>query len=76
MTVPSQSGTDSWTPALARRVDQVCTRFVAAGQSGARPRIEDYLGTAAGPERAAVLQELLALELEYRRRACEVPAAG
>jgi WD40 repeat protein len=55
----------------ARRVDQACTRFEAAwkaaapGQPG--PRIEDYLGDARGAVRAALLHELLLLDVYYRR---------
>jgi serine/threonine-protein kinase len=52
---------------LARRVDQVCNRFEAACKDGGRPRVEDFLGDAEGPERDALLRELVALEVYYRR---------
>ena len=63
--------------ALARRVDQVCDHFEAAwkaaGHSAGRPRLEDFLGDAAERERAALLQELIPLDVYYRRRCGEDP---
>jgi WD40 repeat protein len=59
------------------RIDSVCGRFEAAWQAvrgaGAWPVIEAYLGNAPEPERAALLRELLALELDYRKRRGERP---
>jgi tRNA A-37 threonylcarbamoyl transferase component Bud32 len=52
--------------ALLRHVDQVCEAFEAAWQRGEEPRLEDYLGNAAGAERLKLLQELLRLDLDYR----------
>jgi WD40 repeat protein/tetratricopeptide (TPR) repeat protein len=57
----------------ARQVDQLCTAFEKGWQAGPRPRIEDYLATAAEAVRPAVLRELILVELEYRRRAGEEP---
>ena len=57
----------------AQRLNAVCDRFERAWQAGPRPRIEDYLAEAAGPERAALLRELVPLEAEYRRRRGEEP---
>jgi formylglycine-generating enzyme required for sulfatase activity len=49
------------------RVDDICVRFEAAWKAGQRPLIEDYLPAGLPePERAAVLRELLPLELAYR----------
>jgi serine/threonine protein kinase len=56
-----------------REIDQVCRRFEAAWQSGQRPRIEDYLGEMPEPVRAALLPQLVALEIDYRRLAGEHP---
>ena len=56
-----------------RLVEEVCTRFEAAWQSGQRPRIEDYLGAAAGPLRNAMLRELLRLEIAYLLSSGEKP---
>ncbi len=60
-------------PALATRVDALCTRFEAAWKSGERPRLEEYLVDMpeAGQVMAAV--ELLRVEAHYRRRAGETP---
>jgi eukaryotic-like serine/threonine-protein kinase len=61
-------------PTLAGRVDGACDRFEADWKAGRRPRIEDYLGGSDGAERAARLRELLALEVEFRRRRGDRPA--
>jgi serine/threonine-protein kinase len=53
---------------LARRVDEVCDRFESAWKQGGRPRLEDYLDGLADPDRAALLRELLVLEVYYRGR--------
>jgi tetratricopeptide (TPR) repeat protein/tRNA A-37 threonylcarbamoyl transferase component Bud32 len=58
-------------------LDAVCDRFEAAwkaaGDQGPAPAIEEYLGTATGGERAALLHELVALDVVYRRRRGVVP---
>jgi serine/threonine protein kinase/O-acetyl-ADP-ribose deacetylase (regulator of RNase III) len=59
----------------ARHVDKVCDRFEAAWLAGQRPRIEDYLDTVSGPERSALLRELLQLDLHYRCCGGENPTA-
>jgi WD40 repeat protein/tetratricopeptide (TPR) repeat protein len=53
---------------LARQVDEVCNRFEAAWNGPAPPRIEDFLGATAGTARAALLRELIELDVYYRRR--------
>ena len=59
---------------MQRRVDAVCLAFEEALRAGGEPpRIEQYLGKTAEPEYSALLRELLALELEYRRRNGESP---
>ncbi len=55
--------------AQARRVDQACDRFEADLKAGRRPAIEDFLGEVAETERPALLGELVAVEVAYRRRA-------
>jgi WD40 repeat protein/tRNA A-37 threonylcarbamoyl transferase component Bud32 len=52
-------------PAL-ERIESVCLEFEAAWKKGSNPRIEDYLGSAQGPERTELLRELLLLDLDYR----------
>src|SRR5262249_4317800 len=61
----------------ACRIDSACDRFESAWKAGSRPRIEDYLGECAAPERLLLLRELIALEVHYRRlagEACQVDA--
>jgi WD40 repeat protein len=52
------------------RIDEVCARFEAAwqaaGADGPPPRLEQFVGAATGRERAALLRELLRLDLHYR----------
>jgi WD40 repeat protein len=55
------------TRSLVRWLDASCDEFEAAWKAGQQPRIETFLGRVAGPERAALLRELLGLELELRR---------
>jgi eukaryotic-like serine/threonine-protein kinase len=57
----------------ARHVDEVCDRFEDAWIADKRPRIQDYLGDTAEPERSALLDELLKLDLAYRRKNHETP---
>jgi len=59
-----------------RRLDAACNRFEACWKAGERPRIEDYLTASRGPERAALLRELLLLDVEYRTRAGGHPPAA
>jgi serine/threonine-protein kinase len=77
MTEAARSEDDALPLSLARQVDAVCYRFElawkAAAAAGPRPRIEDYLAEAPEPGRAALLRELIALEIAYRRRAGEQP---
>jgi tetratricopeptide (TPR) repeat protein len=60
---------------LARRINEVCNRFELAWQAGPRPRLEDFLSDTPEPERSVLLRELIALDLDYRRRAGEKPTA-
>src|SRR5690348_13089397 len=62
-------------PTLEARIDEACDRFEAAWKAGPPPRIEDYLDAAPVAERPALLRQLLAVELDYRRRRGERPAA-
>jgi outer membrane protein assembly factor BamB len=57
----------------AQRVNAVCDRFERAWQAGPRPLIEDFLGVTSEPERSALLRELVALDIAYRRKAGEQP---
>jgi serine/threonine protein kinase len=53
---------------LAQRIDGVCDAFEAEWLANRTPRAEDFLAGFAGAERVALLRELLALEVDYRRR--------
>jgi WD40 repeat protein len=68
---PSPANGDP-TPDFARRLDHACNRFEAAWRDG-RPRLEDFLAGWEGPERAALLAELAALDADYRRARGECP---
>jgi Tol biopolymer transport system component len=54
--------------------EKVFDSFEDAWKEGHRPRCEAFLGSTPEPERTALLRELLALELDYRRRNGEGPA--
>jgi hypothetical protein len=68
---PAATPEESLPVSVELRIDAVCQVFEAAwqaaGNGGIRPRIEDYLGAAAEPERGPLLRELLRVELHYRR---------
>ncbi len=76
MTTPLSSSTHG---ALgpARDIDRICDRFEAAWKATdtacSRPRLEHFLGAADGLDLAVLLEELLAVELAYRRTAGERP---
>jgi serine/threonine-protein kinase len=53
---------------LARQVDQVCNEFEDAWAAGSRPRPEDFVVRLPEPARAALLRELVLVEVAYRRR--------
>src|SRR5262249_22862104 len=69
--------TESLSAAMARRVDAVCSQFDAAWQTvlegGCRPRLEDYLGDLPASVRRSLLQELVLVDVEYRRLRGEIP---
>jgi WD40 repeat protein len=62
-------------PGLVLALDRACDDFEAAWDAGAEPRIEDYLGRVPDPAREALLEALLASELEQRHRRGERPEA-
>ncbi len=61
--------------ALAIRIDSICDRFEAEWREGRRPRIEVHLDGTSGPERQDLVRELLAIEIDWRRRLGERPGA-
>jgi WD40 repeat protein len=68
---------DSLPVSVQLRLEEACARFEgawrAAGAGGAPPGIGAHLSRAAGPERQALLWELLLLDVHYRRRRGERP---
>jgi serine/threonine-protein kinase len=69
------SSQDALPLSLERRLNAICNRFEKAWKSGQRPRIAEYLAELAEAEQSIVLPELIALEIDYRRRAGETPLA-
>ena len=55
------------------RVDLLCRRFEDAWIAGTPPSVEEYLAQTPGPEKQALLGELLRLDIEYRLRAGQTP---
>ncbi len=56
-------------------INAAADRFEREWKEGRRPRIEDYLAEVDEPRRAALLEELLRVEIELRHRAGEEPTA-
>jgi hypothetical protein len=54
-------------------IDRIADRFEDAWKNGMRPRIADFLGDSANVNRAALMMELVKLEIAYRARAGENP---
>ena len=59
--------------AVLDQIDRICDRFEAAWNAGEPPRIEEVLGQIAEAYRPALLRDLLAAELNARRRLGEQP---
>jgi hypothetical protein len=63
--------TPDWT-----RINDAADRFERAWRHGPRPRIEDHLAEIEPELRPALLEELLRVECELRRREGEAPDPG
>jgi hypothetical protein len=57
-----------------QRIELICTRFEEAWQKGTLPTLEECLDLVPEPERPALLEQLLPLDIHYRRKAGESPA--
>jgi len=57
------------------RLEQVCDRFESCWRKGERATIESQLEDATGVLRERLIDELIAIEVEYRRRAGESPTS-
>ena len=66
---------DELPPTVGRSVDRICNQFERAWREGPPPRIEDFLSNDSEVERAALLRELILLDLDYRRQRDERTAA-
>ncbi len=55
------------------RIDEACDCFEADWKAGKQPRIEASLADVSPSERAALLRELLTIELWWRKRNRETP---
>src|SRR4051812_9003185 len=64
-----RAGDGSW-------IDELADRFERAWAAGERPRIEDYLGDAAGPGRSRLLGELVRVERQLRIAGGEAPGVA
>jgi WD40 repeat protein len=73
MSAAASPNDGSRTLSEAQRLQAVCDRFERAWQAGLRPQLEDYLGDTPELERSALVRELIALEIAYRRKAGEQP---
>src|SRR5262249_49816263 len=60
-------------PDQARHIDALCDRFEKSWQAGLRPHIEEYLSDTQRLARAVLLDELLTVDIAYRRRHGEQP---
>lgn len=69
----AQTESDALPPPTARRVDQICNQFEHGWRNNPPPRIEAFLDDACGPERTALLRELVPLDVDYRRQRGERP---
>jgi tetratricopeptide (TPR) repeat protein len=57
-----------------RKLDRICTRFEAEWQSGAAPRLEQFLSDVGEPLSGVLLIELLRVEFDCRQRRGERPS--
>ncbi len=77
MSEPSHGNEGALPLSAARRVDAVCYRFELAWKAATapnqRPCLADYVSDSPEPERAALLSNLIAVDIAYRRQAGEDP---
>lgn len=63
----------SLTLSALQRIDEVCDEFEAAWQGGMKPRIEDFLAKTDFSQPTELFKELLAREVELRKKAGDLP---
>ena len=59
---------------ILRRIDQTCDDFESAWKAGERPFVDDVLGDFPTDAQAAVLNELLPIEIAWRQKSGETPS--
>jgi len=65
---------ESLPSAVQLRIDSICNRFEAAWLAGTPPHMEEFCNEELqGPYRSLLVQELILLDVDYRRRRSEVP---
>jgi serine/threonine-protein kinase len=77
----SDGPSDVLPPEIMLRVDKICVRFEAAWKifllgSATCPRIQDYLQGVPKEARAVLVRELMALDIDYRKRRGEKPRSA
>jgi serine/threonine protein kinase len=75
MVEPSDSRFAEMPLAAKKRIDSICAQFEAAWRTG-RPDPADYCGGGSDAEQAALLSELLFIDIECRRRQGDIPVVG
>jgi serine/threonine-protein kinase len=61
---------------VQHHINEVCDRFEAAWKEGPPPRLEDFLGEAVDAERLVLVQELIRVDVDYRKKRGEEPQAA
>src|SRR5947208_1572931 len=64
---------ESLPPTVRNDLNDACDDYEAAWKGAPRPLIEDYLSARTEPERTVLLEMLLAVEVELRRKAGDLP---
>ncbi len=72
----SPSSRDSLSATQAEELDRACDQFEARWRAGEHPRIEDYLAGVTESLQSTLLGELIAVELDWRRRLGECPGTA
>jgi hypothetical protein len=67
-TEPTEDDGGALSLAAERRVDAACLRFEDSWHGGRPEQIEELVADITGPERRALLRELIRLDLSYRAR--------
>ena len=69
----SEPNSDGLSPEWEEHIDKTCDRFDALWRARRRPRVEEFLAGCASEALPWLLEQLLLVELEYRRTNGETP---